>query len=130
LEQPSKGLTHFVGDACPGGHAKEAESGFKFDADKLRYDLIPPYPLEELARIYTDGAKKYGDTNYLKGMAWSRVTAALMRHVEAFRAGEDTDPESGHPHLAHTAWQCFTLMLYGVFDLGEDDRIPKELKGG
>ncbi len=119
---PNQGITHYVGDDCPGGHAEEAKSGFKFDGDKLRYDLIPPYALAQLAEVYTHGAKKYGDGNYLKGMTFRRILAALMRHVEAYRAGETIDPDSGIPHMAHAAWQCFTLMVYENESLGEDDR--------
>lgn len=115
--------THYVGDDCPGGHAEEAQVAFKFDAGKLRYDLVPTYPLRELAKVYTDGAAKYGDENYLKqGMNWKRVIASLLRHVEAYRARENTDPESGSPHLAHAAWCCFTLLTYEHLALGEDDR--------
>lgn len=116
-------ITHSVDDNCPGGHREEAAQGFKFDADKLRYDLIPSYALHELAQVYTDGAKKYGDSNYLQGMSWRRVLAALMRHVEAFRAGEDIDLESGSPHMAHAAWQCFALLVYANEGLGDDDRF-------
>ena len=121
-------MAHHVGDDCPGGHREQAESGFKFDEDKLRYDLVPPEPLAELTQVYTDGARKYGDENYLQGMSWRRVTASLMRHVEAYRTGETIDEESGSPHLAHAAWACFTLMLYENHGLGEDDRVAKELK--
>jgi hypothetical protein len=42
---------------------RNKEEGLKFDEGKLRFDLIPIYPLEELARVYTIGAKKYGDYN-------------------------------------------------------------------
>lgn len=121
-------MAHSVGDDCPGGHADEALTGFKFDGGKLRYDLVPPFPLAELAQVYTDGAHKYGDENYLQGMSWRRVTASLMRHIEAYRTGETFDEESGSPHLAHAAWACFTLMLYEHAGLGEDDRVAKELK--
>ncbi len=125
-------MAHHVGDDCPGGHQEEAKSGFKFDTSeygpKLRYDLVPPFPLAELTQVYTDGARKYGDVNYLKGMSWNRVTASLMRHIEAYRAGESIDSESGSPHLAHAAWACFTLMLYEEAGIGEDDRVAKELK--
>ena len=120
--------THHVGDDCPGGHADEAAKGFKFDEEKLRYDLIPPHALEMLAGVYTHGAHKYGDVNYLRGMNYRRILAALMRHIEAYRAGESTDPDSGLPHMAHAAWQCMTLMVYEDEGLGEDDRnMMKEI---
>ena len=120
-------MAHHVGDDCPGGHREEAKQGFKFDGGKLRYDLVPPSSLAELAKVYTDGAAKYGDENYLQGMSWRRVTASLLRHVEAYRAGESNDMESRSPHLAHAAWACFTLMLYEQAGIGEDDRVAKEL---
>ncbi len=121
-------MTHFVGDTCqPDGHREEAKTGFKFDEEKhggtkLRYDLIPPVALKMLAEVYTHGARKYGDINYLKGMSFRRILAALMRHIEAYRAGETDDPDSGLPHMAHAAWQCFTLMVYEDESLGDDDR--------
>ncbi|KKN84442.1 hypothetical protein LCGC14_0289040 [marine sediment metagenome] len=119
---PNQGETHYVGDDCPGAHREEAKSGFKFDSEKLRFDLIPPYALEQLAKVYTHGAAKYGDVNYLRGMTYRRILAALMRHVEAYRAGESIDPDSGLPHMAHVAWQAFTLMVYENEDIGEDNR--------
>jgi hypothetical protein len=94
----------------------------------LRYELIPPSSLAELAKIYTDGAQKYGDENYLKGMSWRRVMASIIRHIEAARAGVLVDPESGSPPLAHAAWGCFTLMLYQKYNLGENDLVSEELR--
>ena len=35
----------------------------KYDDEKTMYDLIPPAPLEELAQVYTKGAKKYAPDN-------------------------------------------------------------------
>ncbi len=137
LQQPWEGVggvAHYVGDDCPGGHQDLTGEAFKFDdgSDKLRYDLIPPHALEMLASVYTHGAAKYTDTNYLKsgGMAYRRILAALMRHVEAYRAGETDDPDSGLPHMAHAAWQCFTLMAYSDWlDNPKDNRdMMKEVE--
>ena len=88
---------------------------------KLRYDLIPPEALEELARVYTLGSRKYGDNDYLEGMDWRRVIGAMIRHLEAFRGGESDDAE-GFKHLAAVAWGAFTLMTYERLGLGVDDR--------
>ena len=96
--------------------------GRKDDSSKLRYDLIPPYALEALAHVYTIGATKYGDDNYLHGMDWSRVGGALMRHYEAWREGEPEDQEDGQLHLASVAWCAFTLMVYDYYGIGNDDR--------
>ena len=98
--------------------------GVKNDADKLRYDLIPVYPLEQLAAVYTYGANKYKPHNWRKGLAWSRIFAALMRHLWSFWGGEPNDRESRLPHLAHAAWGCFTLLAYTKMKLNPelDDR--------
>lgn len=108
--------------------SEQSSGGTKYDQDKLRYDLIPPFALEQLARVYTHGARKYSDNNWRKGMKWSRLYGALMRHIEAWRRGEDYDEESGCLHLASVAWCAITLMEYrGCYPAG-DDRT--ELFGG
>ena len=62
--------------------------GVKYDQGKLRFDLIPNYPLEKLAEVYTIGASKYSDWNWAKGMNWSRIFAAIERHLQAWKRGE------------------------------------------
>ena len=96
--------------------------GVKKDEGKLRYDLLPPRPLEELVRVYGIGAAKYGDYNYLRGMKWGRVISALYRHMEAWRRGEERDQVDGQLHLSSVAWCAFTLMEYVFRGIGEDDR--------
>ena len=98
----------------------------KRDAGKLRYDLIPAWPLAGLAGVYTIGANKYGDDNYLKGggLNWNRVVGAMLRHIAAWRMGESHDVEDGQHHLSSVAWCAFTLMMYEEYGLGKDDRYP------
>lgn len=86
--------------------------GFKYDGGKPRMDLIPPKPLLVLGQVYAMGAKKYADRQWEQGMDWGRVYAALQRHLQYFWGGEDIDPESGLPHLAHAAWNVITLLEY------------------
>jgi len=98
--------------------------GAKFDTGNTRYDLIDAYSLEQLALIYTFGAQKYEDENWRKGISWKRVFAATMRHLWSFWKGEELDPESGLPHLAHAAWNIFSLINYSKYRREFDDR-PK-----
>ena len=105
---------------------KESVVGVKNDEGKTRYDLIDSYSLEMLARVYTFGVLKYDDNNWRKGFKWGRVFGAIMRHTWAFWRGEDNDPESGLPHMAHAAWSCFTLLNFSKNQIGEDDRIKIE----
>jgi hypothetical protein len=97
-------------------------AGYKADKDKLRYDLIPPYALERLVEVYTLGAKKYSDDNYLQGMSYRRVFGALLRHAFAWLAGRSKDPEDGQHPLASVAWCAFALMEYEHRGIGVDDR--------
>ena len=96
--------------------------GIKFDQGKLRMDLLPPEIDNAIARILTDGADKYGERNWEHGMAWSRPYAALRRHLIAWWAGEDTDPESGHSHLWHVLTNAAFLVAYEQRGIGTDDR--------
>lgn len=98
-------------------------SGLKYDQNKLRYDLLPPVPLEELVRVYTEGAKKYSDRNWEGGLAWGRVFGALQRHAWAWWGGEQRH-ESGMHHLASVAWCALALMEYERTHPTLDDR-PK-----
>ena len=98
------------------------EKGIKHDQDKLRFDLFSPVALEEVAKVYTFGAKKYGDRNWEKGLKWGRVFGAIQRHLWAFWGGEDKDPETGILHLAHAAWGCLALIHYWYFKRELDNR--------
>lgn len=96
--------------------------GKKSDTGKLRYDLIPPRPLEWLAEVYTIGCKKYDDRNWEKGISWGRIFAAMMRHAWKWWRGEKYDAEDGQHHLASVAWCAFALMEYEETHPELDDR--------
>jgi hypothetical protein len=51
-----------------------------------------------------------------------------MRHRLAFWNGEDYDPESGLPHLAHAAWHDLAELAFFLKGLGTDDRYPTWVK--
>ena len=104
------------------------ETAGRFSAGKLRHDLIAPWALSELAKVYTYGTQKYDDDNWWKGLRWKRdVYGCILRHVWKWFRGERFDDESGVHHLAHAAWNCFTLMSYERHKIGIDDRVPYEL---
>jgi ribonucleotide reductase alpha subunit len=99
--------------------------GVKFDTEKPRHDLLPVGAVEEVVKVLTFGAGKYGDHNWRKGMRYGRLYAAGQRHLTKFWRGIDIDEESGIHHLAHAA--CNILMLLS-FELegrkNHDDRYP------
>lgn len=96
--------------------------GMKNDQGKLRMELIPVSAMKAMARGFGYGASKYQAFNWTKGLATSRLYAALLRHLTAWWEGEETDPESGLSHLDHVL--CCAAMLEGTVTrrLGEDDR--------
>jgi hypothetical protein len=103
---------------------KDPDTGAEKGAKLARFDLIPVRPLWALAEHYGRGALKYADRNWERGYSWSFSFAALMRHAWAFWRGEDTDPETGSPHMAAVAWHAFVLMEYARTHPEKDDR-PK-----
>jgi len=102
-----------------------SDVGKKSDDGKLRMDLITPEALEELAKVLGYGAKKYGDWNWSKGINYSRVTAAVLRHINSWRKLEDNDPETGLNHLSHAFCGLMFLITYISRGMPEefDDRI-------
>ena len=87
-----------------------SDQGEKFDSEKIMLQLFPPEALFEIGAVLTYGAKKYAPRNWEKGIEYSRVYGALQRHLWAWWGGEENDPESGLPHLAH-AGCCLVFLL-------------------
>jgi Domain of unknown function (DUF5664) len=77
---------------------------------KLRFDLIPPNPLTEVARAFTVGAVKHGEDEYLKHpKPITHHVGALLRHLYAYLRGEERDPD-GQLHLASVAARALMIM--------------------
>jgi hypothetical protein len=85
--------------------------GTKYDDGKLPLDLWSPDALEETARVLAFGAQKYEAYNWAKGIKYSRVFSALLRHLWAFWRREKLDKETGIHHLAH-AMCCLMFLLH------------------
>jgi hypothetical protein len=86
------------------------EEGKKFDKEKDRWDLLPLECVEDVVKILTFGAEKYGPDNWQNVTPFEdRYYSALMRHLVAWRKGEKIDPESKLPHLAHA--MCNLVFL-------------------
>jgi hypothetical protein len=99
--------------------------GKKFDEGKPMLGLVPKSTIWAIGWILTFGAKKYGEHNWRKGLAWSRAYNALLRHLTAWWDGESTDMESGKSHLWHAATELAFLIEYEESKTGEDDRWKK-----
>lgn len=95
-----------------------AEKGSKL----ARFDLIPAKPLWELAEHYGRGAEKYEDRNWERGYDWSLSIAALERHLNLFKQGEDIDPETQSKHIIAVAWHAIALAQFMDTHPELDDR--------
>lgn len=99
------------------------------DANGVRYDLISPIGLRQLAETYAEGAKKYGDYNWKKGLPIGDTLNHLIRHIELWRSGDRSEP-----HLAHAAFGLFTLIhfeeRYKISDGEEYKELFEEYNNG
>lgn len=87
---------------------------------------MPYAALADVAAVFHLGAEKYSPYNWAGGMPYSRVFNSAQRHLLAFWAGEDNDPESGESHVAHAMANLLFLLTYLKQPGATDDR-PKIL---
>lgn len=108
--------------------AKEKQEGTKNDAGKVGVHLLPPTPLIEIAKVLDFGATKYAPYNWTKGISYSRVYGAALRHLWSWFRGENKDPETGLSHLAHAGCCVLFLLQYEHTRREFDDRPIEEYK--
>lgn len=104
------------------------EEGQKADTGKPPCELLSPDALIGTANVLAFGARKYAAHNWRKGLAWSRLIGACMRHLLAFMRGEDLDQETGLPHLDHLACEVMFLQEFYRTRPDLDDRYKPERK--
>jgi hypothetical protein len=78
--------------------------------------------IDDVAEVGMYGAKKYSQWNYKAGMPWMKLLGSCSRHLIAFIRGENLDPESQLPHLAHLAYNALMLLDYTRNHNDKDDR--------
>jgi hypothetical protein len=77
----------------------------KFNKYPHRFDLISHIGERRLAETYGEGAQKYGDSNWLKGIPLSNLLNHAKDHINRYLSGDTTED-----HLAHAAWNLFAAM--------------------
>lgn len=119
------------GDILDIEHQRETElldePAKHFDAGKRRWSLLPLQPLQQIIDVFEYGAtlKKptpYGANNWFGGMSYTRMYDSVLRHMVAWRDGEDIDPESRLMHLAHAGCDILMLIFFVMFRPQFDDR--------
>lgn len=97
----------------------EAKKNDRLD-DKLMWELLPLEDVEDIVRVYTAGAKKYGPDqwqNLPDGIR--RYKAALLRHLVEFDKGHEIDQETGCRHLAQVAWNAIAMLHISKYNNNE-----------
>ena len=104
------------------GKVQEFATGAVRDTQegKGRFDLLPYYAITRLAKLFENGAKRYSEENWKKGIPLRRYLDSMLRHSFKFMAGiEDED------HLAAVMWNAACLLeTQELIKLG---LLPKEL---
>jgi hypothetical protein len=100
----------------------EATGGTKHDGGKPDLSLISSNSIVKIAEVLTYGKTKYDANNWRKGMKWTRVSSAVLRHIFAWLGGQDKDPETGISHLAHAACGLIFLLEFEDTHPELDDR--------
>lgn len=102
------------------------QQGNKADTGKSPCELLSPVAMLATADVLAVGAKKYAPNNWRKGLAWSRVIGAILRHLFAFMRGEDLDAETGLPHIDHLACEVMFLQEFYRTRKDLDDRYSAQ----
>jgi hypothetical protein len=82
---------------------------------KGRFDLLPPRAITRLAVRFEEGAKKYSDRDWEKGIQFSSLTSSALRHMFKYLKG-DKDED----HLIAVAWN--------ILAIAEQEELIKEGK--
>ena len=90
---------------------KESNPKDAIGCKKPPLSVLPAPAMYVAALALLDGACKYRRHNWrIAGVRASIYYDAVMRHLTRCWEGEDTDPESGIPHLGH-AMACLIILL-------------------
>ena len=93
-------------DETPGTTAKFGTGAVRSDTvEAFRYDLVSPIGLREVARTCAEGAAKYGDWNWEKGMPVHDLLNHAIAHIYQFLSGDRNEP-----HLGHAAWNVLAAI--------------------
>ncbi len=87
---------------------------------KGRFDLVSPIALMRLAKHYENGAGKYEDRNWEKGIPLSVYLDSAERHLNKFREGHREED-----HMTAVAWNAFGLIH--TEEMINRGLLPKEL---
>ena len=94
-------------DIDEGDNTRYFSSGARRDSDKgkHKFTYLPIDVLGRVADHYEEGAKKYGDHNWRKGIPSTTIMDSLLRHVAAYYQGQDDED-----HLSAIVFNALCLI--------------------
>lgn len=100
-----------LGTCVPASTLKPSNPKDSIGSDKIPLHLWPETASALGALGLLDGMLKYGRGNFREiGVRASIYQDAAKRHLDYWFEGEDNDPDSGLPHLAH-ALACLAILV-------------------
>ena len=116
-------LHHFGGDT-PEPLQAGNDPGSKFDGTKPTFTLIAWDAIGGVQKVLDFGAKKYAPRNWEKGISYTRVCNATIRHVTDFLDGKDLDDETALSVIDHAMCELMFLSAYIKRGMTEFDDRP------
>lgn len=104
---------------------KTKTSGDRYNQGKLRWSMLDFEALEDVVRVLEFGASKYERGNWRLGLKHTEIIDSLMRHLHEIMIGNDTDNETGLPHIAHIMCNAMFLSYMMKHKPEFDDRLNK-----
>jgi hypothetical protein len=106
------------------GERREYATGAVRDRQrgKGRYDLLPPKSIDRIAKHFENGATKYGDRNWEKGIDVSDFIDSALRHTFKYLDGLNDED-----HLAAAAWNLLCAIQTEI-ERPDMQNIPKRLE--
>lgn len=104
------------------------QRGVKYDQGKIKLDLLSTIAMFRTARVMTVGLNDHEANNWRKGFNWTRIIAALMRHLTMWSNGMDKDPDTGLSNLDHASCMLMFLQEMEETGTGIDDRYKIDPK--
>lgn len=90
--------------------------------------LLPWPELEEIAKVLTAGAKKYGPDNWQDlPDGYQRYKGAMLRHLTEVEKGIEIDADTGCMHAAQVATNAIFMLYFKMKEFRESYNSDKQM---
>lgn len=94
---------------------------------KVMMELLPWPELEEVGKVYTAGAKKYGPHNWENlPDGYQRYKGAMLRHLIELEKGNNIDPDTGCLHAAQIVWNAIAMLHFKLEEYNKNQDKSEE----